>query len=312
MSSENKQKQVKPASNRYWVMLVALKLGIASTILYLVMHHISTTELRHWLQSVALLPLIGAFIIFQLSVYASALRSRYYFECHGLTLRKHFMLRLYYVGMLFNIITPGGIGGDGYKVYALWKLKKFPRLQGVRLMFYERVNGVFLLCCIAAILLPLSSFWPIIYQLLPLSKSLYAVLWILLWPAYLLVGKHVLRDRNQDMLGAALYSAVGQTLQMIMATLLVLGLEPNIQWQQICDYVFLFAVSSVVAIIPISIGGAGLRELTFLLGLNLIGATNRELGIALAMLVFSLQAFSSLIGLPLLWSIIKSSKSASV
>ena len=54
------------------------------------------------------------------------------------------------------------------------------------------------------------------------------------------------------------------------------------------DYTLLFIVASVVAIIPISIGGAGLRELTFLYGVSLLDGLDEEMGVAIAMLSFAM------------------------
>ena len=57
----------------------------------------------------------------------------------------------------------------------------------------------------------------------------------------------------------------------------------------------MFFISSVVSVVPISIGGVGLRELTFLYGLNILGL-NPAVGVVGAFLFFIITILSSLIG----------------
>jgi len=61
----------------------------------------------------------------------------------------------------------------------------------------------------------------------------------------------------------------------------------------------LFLVSSVVAVLPLTIGGVGVRELTFLYGLEFIGE-EPSLGVTFSFLFFIITAISSLMGLFLL------------
>ena len=61
------------------------------------------------------------------------------------------------------------------------------------------------------------------------------------------------------------------------------------------DYLTLFLVSSVVAVLPISIGGVGVRELTFLYGFGLLGSDANS-GVLFSFLFFLITALSSLAG----------------
>ncbi len=62
------------------------------------------------------------------------------------------------------------------------------------------------------------------------------------------------------------------------------------------DYGILFLISSVVSVIPISIGGVGLRELTFLYSSDYF-PINAEVGILAAFLFFVITLISSSIGI---------------
>ncbi|MBS0236770.1 MAG: flippase-like domain-containing protein [Proteobacteria bacterium] len=281
---------------KFTAILVA-KLTVALTLLYFVLRRIDGQILLKLLVNTPLQYPLTAFLLLNLSVVTSALRSRLYFRNNGLNVTRWFFLKLYYVGMLFNIVLPGGIGGDAYKVYVLWRRHHFSRLHGIRIMFYERANGVVLLGIIGAVILPFTGFWEVLQKLIPMPLLVYGLLTALIWPVYLALGRIILKDDTSTMISASYYSAIGQILQVLMATAIVWGIEPNIEPYNLYNYLFLFAVSSVVSILPISIGGVGLREATFLLGLSWINTASKEAGIALAMMVFIMQALASLIGI---------------
>jgi uncharacterized membrane protein YbhN (UPF0104 family) len=62
------------------------------------------------------------------------------------------------------------------------------------------------------------------------------------------------------------------------------------------DYLSLFMASSVVAVLPITIGGIGARELVFILGHQWL-PVDQEKAVAFSFLFFLVTAFSSLSGL---------------
>jgi uncharacterized membrane protein YbhN (UPF0104 family) len=72
--------------------------------------------------------------------------------------------------------------------------------------------------------------------------------------------------------------------------------------QEYLPYLVIFLVSSVAAIIPITVGGLGLRELVFLYGAQLFGL-NQEISVAISMLFFLITVLSSLIGLAIHYSL---------
>ena len=62
------------------------------------------------------------------------------------------------------------------------------------------------------------------------------------------------------------------------------------------DYLAIFLISTIATIIPITIGGAGAREVTFL---YLLGSIQLEtsIGVALSLIFFAISAISSLAGI---------------
>jgi len=64
----------------------------------------------------------------------------------------------------------------------------------------------------------------------------------------------------------------------------------------IIDYLAIFLISTIATIIPITIGGAGAREITFLYLLGSIGLET-SVGVALSLMFFAISAVSSLAGI---------------
>ena len=61
-------------------------------------------------------------------------------------------------------------------------------------------------------------------------------------------------------------------------------------------YLFVFLVSSIVAVLPLTIGGIGSREITFYYFSNWLGL-NEDLSITLSMVFFLITAFTSFWGI---------------
>lgn len=233
-----------------------------------------------------------ALIAANISTILSALRSRLYFADYGLNLTKKFIYKLYFLGCFFNTVLPGGIGGDGYKVYLLSKLKKFDKITALRIALYERANGFYALVFYGLIIFPFTGY----AQLYPYLKYIGLACLILITPCYLFGVKYVLKDKISTALHAAKFSFLVQAFQIFSAYLVLKGLMGEFSNQILSAYMLLFVIASIVAIIPISVGGAGLRELTFLYGLEFLPVTNVEVGVAFGILMFIVNTSSSLIG----------------
>lgn len=273
-----------------------LKLAITIGALFLVFEKIDLSHtieiighINPWFFGLALVASI-------LSLTISGLRSRYYFDAFGLTLSRRYMVRLYFIGTFFNLALPGGIGGDGYKIYHIHKRFKFPKLKAFRVILYERVNGFYLLCLLGFMIFYLSSF-----ASLPYANLVNTSLLVLITPCYIFGIKYILKDDLLTACKATWYSLWVQLLQICLASALLYGLAPDANSAIYIDFTLLFIAASILAIIPISIGGIGIRELTFLYGLELLGDSQSfiTLGVAFALASFITYALSALIGLPL-------------
>jgi len=64
----------------------------------------------------------------------------------------------------------------------------------------------------------------------------------------------------------------------------------------VSSYLLVFLVSSIVAVLPITIGGVGSREFTFMLGAQWLHL-DLNLSIALSVVFYLITAFTSLFGI---------------
>ena len=126
-----------------------LKASLSTLAIYVVIQKIDLAETQKIVFQAGVGWLLLAFIMFNISKIISSLRLNIFFNTIGLILSGWYNLRLYYIGMFYNLFLPGGIGGDGYKVYLLNKFYKTPVKQLVAASLLDRISGLFVLVLLA-------------------------------------------------------------------------------------------------------------------------------------------------------------------
>ncbi len=265
-----------------------LKFVITGLALYFVFRKIDIDQTKKILSEVQLLYLIPATIFFISSKIASSYRLNQYFKAIPLELSEEYNLKLYWIGMFYNLFLPGGIGGDGYKVYLLNKHYMAGIKQLVAATLIDRISG---LMALLFLLLGLSIFIIPLPFLVGFDWLIYIGL-ILGYPAYYIFNKLFFKSSIHKILITSIYSIAVQGLQIVSAyfILLSLGITENILAYQI-----LFLASSIVAVLPFTIGGVGARELTFILGHQYLGV-DQNAAVAFSLLFFLITALVSLYG----------------
>ena len=231
--------------------------------------------------------LVLAFMFFNLSQVVSAFRLNYFFDSIGIQLLQSFNLKLYYIGMFYNLLLPGGIGGDAYKAYLLRKHfgTAFKRLASA--MVADRAMGLFAIIILIVILSKgLTQQVAINYWFILVSGIVFILagflLFRLLFTGYLRVFK------------PTIFLSIGvQTMQLAAVWAIWESLEPG---GNLVAYLFIFLLSSVATIVPVTVGGLGLREVVFLYGARYFDL-NSEASVAISLVFFMITAISSLAGL---------------
>lgn len=269
----------------------ALKLLLTGLALYLVFRKIDASQLLQLSKAIHWLWLIPAILLFILSKVATAIRLNRYFENIGIQLSERQNWKLYLIGMFYNLFLPGGIGGDGYKVYLLNKAFKTPVKKLLQAALLDRLGG---LVAIAFLLFGLFLLVTIDLDFLEstLWDSLMMLGLILTIPAFWLAQKLIFKDFLPSFWSGNAWSFAGQIAQLICAWFILRGLGIT---ENILAYQLVFLLSSIVAVLPLTIGGVGARELVFIYAHTYAGIEETA-AVAFSLIFFLISAAVSLIG----------------
>lgn len=265
-----------------------LKAVLTAAAFYIVFSKIALDVLFTIIKESDLWILFGAFVTFNLSKIVSSVRLNYYFKSIKVQLSELQNLLLYYKGMFYNLFLPGGIGGDGYKVYLLGKNFDANVKSLISASLLDRISGAVPLLFFAGIFFLFSSF-------VELSSALNVVSVIgtvIIVPLFYLLSRKFFSRFMPVFSITVLLGFVVQVMQVLSAWFIFKALGQD---AYAIEFMLLFLVSSLVAILPITIGGAGARELVFLYGLAYL-QSDVTAGVAFALLFFIITAISSLIG----------------
>jgi uncharacterized membrane protein YbhN (UPF0104 family) len=225
-------------------------------------------------------------ILFILSKIIASVRLNYFLKSVGISISEKLNLQLYWLGMYYNLFLPGGIGGDGYKVFLLRKRFNTRSRKIISAIFLDRVTGMLALF-VLLVILSYSLPWPVIYHflmwlLIPLSITICYLLIRWLFPDFI----SIFNPANALSFGV-------QLLQLAETYFILLALNHT---NNTGAYLFVFLISSIVAVIPFTIGGIGSRELTFLYGAQWLHL-NVNASIAISLIFFIITAIVSLFGI---------------
>jgi uncharacterized membrane protein YbhN (UPF0104 family) len=274
----------------------ALKILLTGGALYLVFQKIDTDNLLQLSKTLSWGWLIPAIALFVGSKVATAIRLNAYFANIHISLSFWENWRLYLIGMFYNLFLPGGIGGDGYKVYLLNNQFKTPVKELLKASLLDRLGGLI------AILGLLFGILLVIELPLPLGnpgigKILFAVGATGMIPGFWLLQKFLFSNFLPSFWQGIFWSLVGQLAQMaaVVCLLLALGVQ-----DKFLAYQAVFLLSSIVAVLPLTIGGVGARELVVVYAHAYAGIQETE-AVAFSLLFFLISAAVSLSGAWVKW-----------
>ena len=266
-----------------------IQVFISFTALYIVLVKTDTEKLLEIISTANPLYLILAFVVFNISKILNALRLNRFFRAIGLQLKELYNIQLYYLGMFYNMFLPGGIGGDGYKIYILKKNHSMKMVNVFNAVFWDRVAGVFALVFLTAVFLIPSSFAQLYSEYIPATYAIIALSYPFSW----LLTRLLYKQFKSIFLVTAGESILIQAAQALSAWFILLSLAVP---SNHIDYLAIFLVSTVAVVLPITVGGAGAREITFFYLLQPLGLDTNS-GVALSLIFFAISAISALIGM---------------
>ncbi|GGF28887.1 lysylphosphatidylglycerol synthase transmembrane domain-containing protein [Echinicola rosea] len=268
-----------------------LKLLLTGVAIYLVFRKIDLEATWQVIKKANFGYLVIAALCFVLSKALSSLRLNCLFRILAARLSERQNLKLYWIGMFYNLFLPGGIGGDGYKVY--WLRKRFDTKVKKLLaaVLLDRVSGlVALVWLLLVIWFSVEVEWKAPWGI---NLDIVAAIGLAIVP---LVFVGVVRwwfptFRRATAITSG-YSLLVQSAQLICAYFILLALGIH---EQLLAYQFVFLLSSIVAVLPLTIGGVGARELVFIFSHEYMGI-DKNIAVAFSLLFFLITAVVSLAG----------------
>ncbi|MBL4677548.1 MAG: flippase-like domain-containing protein [Mucilaginibacter sp.] len=240
---------------RLWsITKVLLKFAVTGVLLYFVFRKVPLEKVKlrllhanYWWMLAALISFFGSMVI-------SSWRLSSFFKSIKLKLDPRFNFRLYLLGLFYNFLLPGGIGGDGYKIYLLHKNYKLPAKKVFWAIMFDRLSGLW---AIGLIIIALIFLIPQIDIHIGIPLSIFVVASAI----YYFVAYKFFRDYTHYFWQAHLKAVGVQGLQLIAIIFVMIGQDFTGKYS---PYLLSFLISALATIIPISIGGAGIRETVFL------------------------------------------------
>lgn len=268
-------------------LITALKIIVSAVLIYFIFTKIELKDVVQTLKKSEPLYLFLALLFFVLSKVLSAFRTNLYFHQIGAKISQLSNLKLYLLGMFYNLFLPGGIGGDAYKGYIIQKEYRPGTKKVVSSLLLDRLSGMLLLFVYACVLALLSKndffqrFYWLIVAAIPLSV---VVFWF--------VNKTFFTATLPVFWKSIGFSALVQLAQLVCVLFILKSLSVSLDS---IEYLFVFLVSSIVSVIPLTIGGIGSREVTFLYGAKWLGL-DESMSIGISFTFFLITALTSLFG----------------
>lgn len=267
-------------SNKWWrIVKNVLKVGVTGFALYWVFSKVDFRDVKEAFLNSNPLFLLLALLAYAVSVIIGSSRLNEYFRSVGLSLSEKYNFKLYLLGLFYNLFLPGGVGGDGYKIYFL--RKKFD-VRGRKLLaavFFDRLSGFWALSLIISLLV-------IFMPQLNIPRELPIIVVALGTVSYYFVMRRYFRDFSRRFF-IAHFKALGvQSMQVVCAILLLYAMGFDGKFS---PYLFMFLLSSLVAVVPFTVGGLGAREMVYVYGAQLFGL-DAHLAVIISLLFYVTSA----------------------
>lgn len=287
MTDTEKADKPKTIKDKLWaVAKTLLKIAVTAVLLYYIFQKIDLTKVKALLHEANTFWIIAAMICFFISTLVSSWRLLTFFRSISLDLDWRFNLRLYLLGMFYNLFLPGGIGGDGYKIWLLNKRYKMPAKKVFWVLLFDRLSGFWAIGFITVVLV-------IFLPQMGVHVAIPAAIFVVGTAIYYFVAHKFFKEYTRNFfLGHA--KAIGvQSLQVCTILLVMLSLHHN---EKFAPYLFAFLTSSLAAVVPFTFGGLGMREYIFKFTVSEFHM-DQELAVFLSLSFYVISATVSLLGM---------------
>lgn len=256
IEEDEAEELVKPKTlkDRVWsITKVVLKFAVTSVLLYYVFRNVHFADVKSRLINANYWWMLAAVISFFTSIVLSSWRLLSFFRSIDLKLDPRFNLRLYFLGLFYNFLLPGGIGGDGYKIYLLKKNYKLPGKKVFWAIMFDRLSGLWAIGLITVALI-------FLIPQIDIHIGIPLGIFVAGSAVYYFVAYKFFREYTRYFFEGHLKAVGVQSLQLLTLVFVMIGQDFHGKFS---PYLLSFLISALATIIPISVGGAGIRETVF-------------------------------------------------
>lgn len=196
-------------------------------------------------------------LAFAFAKFLASFRLNIYFKNINIQLPDKKNIKLYWLGMFYNLFLPGAISGDAYKVVLLTKKYDVSYKKITAAVLLDRFSGLLALGIILAVygVIVLDNKF---YDTILIAGSVFAV------AALYVVVRYFLKDFLPGFWPTFFWGIAVQAFTVICVYCILIGLHLPLHQS---EWIFIFLVASVITVIPISLGGGlGTREFVFVKG----------------------------------------------
>lgn len=216
-----------------------------------------------------LIPAVAAFIACQI---ATSFRLLYFFRNIGLPISVKSNLRLYLLGMFYNLFLPSGLGGDGYKIIVLKQRYDTTHKEVFSAVFFDRLAGLwglgFLVSCFSLAMPEVRQYSPWILAAFGVGSVIY----------YWVLHRFFTRISRRFFI-THLLAICTQSLQLATVAFILAALGCKASYW---PYFAIFLLSSLASLFPFSVGGLGAREVAIVWGAGIFGL-DKDLAVSVSL-----------------------------
>jgi glycosyltransferase 2 family protein len=287
MSTEAEIEIKKKESRVSRFLKLLLKIGITVLCFWYISRKIDFAQALNAFLKANWIFLFIALIFFILSKVLSAFRLNIYFRNIGVELSEWKNIKLYWLGMFYNLFLPGAISGDAYKVVLLNRRYRTSYKKVSAAVLLDRFSGILALGVILCI-----------YGVIVLHNYRYDVLLIfaaiLAFVGFYFVIRYLFKKFLKSFFPTFLWALAVQLSQVVCIYFILLSLHLPLSQH---EWIFIFLLAAVISVLPISLGGGlGTREFVFLEGSRFFHL-DPQTGVIISLLFYLLTVIGSLWGL---------------
>lgn len=248
---------IKKESQTMKVLKLLLKIAVTILCFWYISRKIDFTKAKEAVMQADWWWLFLSVVAFAFSKFLASFRLNIYFKNIGIYLAQKKNLKLYWLGMFYNLFLPGAISGDAYKVVLLTRKYDVSYKKITAAVLLDRFSGLLALGLILSV-----------YGVIVLDKQLYDVILIsgsvLAVIALYVVVKYLFKDFLPGFWPTFLWGIAVQIFQVVCVYCILMGLHLPLHQS---EWIFIFLVAAVISVVPISLGGGlGTREVVFIEG----------------------------------------------